>query len=327
MLTMLCLGLTLVPSAHCQTQNIKIVSYSYYIDSAGDLDVVGEVQNVGSNTVNPIFLTGSVYSPDGVDQADSYTQVWVAYLTPQQEAPFLMTFPQPNNSPDGTWMSVDVSSIDLTVSEANATDSYQYPNLTITSSSGTVGNSGNFTGAYVVTGTIQNTGDQTAQNLTVVGAFYNSTGTVIAVGYTDYLTPASLAPSGTLSFQIAAFDLNQTQVSSSQKITSYSLLVQTEGPILQGTTPVTTSSPGTSSLVATSSPGASSSSTPSTTSSPSPGQTASNSTKPSNSPAIYVVVAIVIVVLAAIGAMLALRKRNSHMTVKEAKKARKKSMG
>ncbi len=51
-LTLVSLGLTLVPTVFSQTENIKIVSYSYYIDNLGYLDVVGEVQNVGPNTVD-----------------------------------------------------------------------------------------------------------------------------------------------------------------------------------------------------------------------------------------------------------------------------------
>ena len=97
-LTLLSLGLILVPSAHSQTQNVKILNYSYYLDSAGFLDVVGEIQNVGPNTVNPVVLAGSVYSADGTDQADSSTPAFVAYLAPQQKAPFYMEFLQPNNS-------------------------------------------------------------------------------------------------------------------------------------------------------------------------------------------------------------------------------------
>ena len=323
-LTLLSLGLTLVQHAYCQTQDINVVSYSYYIDSSGTLDVVGIVQNVGPNTVNPVFLTGSVYSPGGIDQSDSYTQVFVAYLAPQQEAPFDMTFPPPNSSPDGTWTTVDISSIVLTVAQANATDSYQYPNLTITSSSGTIGNNGDDNGAYLVNGVIQNTGSQTAQNLTVVGAFYNSTGTVIAVGYTDYLTPASLPPSGTLSFQIAAFDLNQSQVSSSQKITKYTLLVQAEGPILQGTAPIITPSSGsTTSTPTTSSTPSSTSSATSSTTSPTNSPSANSNTS-SNSAAIYAIV-IVLVLLAVVGTIIAFRKRKPHETIKETKKARKKS--
>ncbi len=310
-LTLLSLGLILVPRAFSQTQDIKIVSYSHYFDSNGDLIVVGEVQNVGPNTVNPVMLTGSVYS-NGVDQDDSYTQVWVSYLTPQQEAPFYMEFPSPYNSPDGTWASVLITNIALTVSQANATSSYQYPDLKITSSSGTIGTSGNYVGAYLVNGVIENTGTQTATNLTVVGAFFNSTGTVIAVGYTNYLTPTSLSPSGTLSFQIAALDLDQNSVAAPLKITKYSLLVQTEGPILQGAPIVTPSS--------SSSPSPSSSSLPSATP-----PKAVNSNSSSNAMAIYAIV-IVIVILAIAGTILVLSKRKPHETAKAAKEARKKSM-
>ena len=91
-----------------------------------------------------------------MDQADSYTQVWVQYLTPQQEAPFYMTFPAPNNSPDGTWGSVVIANVDFTVSSANATSSYQYPDLKVTSSSATIDSSADYDGAYLVNGTIKN---------------------------------------------------------------------------------------------------------------------------------------------------------------------------
>ena len=317
-LLMLSLGLTLTPNVLSQTQNIKIVSYSYYIDSLGYLDVVGEVQNVGPNTVNPVYLTGSIYSSSGTAESSSYCQVWVSYLEPQQEAPFYMEFQPPSST--GIWQSADISKIDLTVSIANATSSYQYPDLKITSSSGFINTTGDNNGAYMVTGIIQNTGSQTASNITVVGAFYNSTGTVVAVGYTNYLTPTSLAPSGTTSFEIGAFDLNQSQVSSAEKIKSYSLLVQTELPILQGTAPIVTPSPESSS-----SPSPSSSQSPSITSSPSPTQKAVNSNSSSNAAAIYVIV-IVIAILAIAGTILVLSKRKPHETVKTQKKARKNSM-
>ena len=231
------LSATLVPSAHSQTENVKIVSYSYYIDSSNFLNVVGEVQNVGSNTVDPVFLTGVVTAPDGQTQ-NSYTKVWVSDLVPGQKAPFDMIFyPLPNTN---GWFLDDVADISLTVAIANATSNYQYSDLAITSSSGAVGHSGDYSGAYVVNGVIKNTGTQAATNLTVVGTFFNSTGAVVAVGYTEYLTPKVLESSATMPFQIAAFDINQTNVPAAMKITKYSLLVQTEGPILQGTAPQAT---------------------------------------------------------------------------------------
>ncbi|MGD0072382.1 MAG: hypothetical protein ABSB71_12585 [Candidatus Bathyarchaeia archaeon] len=303
-LSLLSLGLTLIPNAFSQTQNIKIVNYSYYVDNMGILDVVGEIQNVGSNTVNPVYLTGSVYSSDGTDQSDSYCQVWVSYLAPQQKAPFYMEFYPPSST--GIWQPQDVSKIALTVSIANATSGYQYPDLKITSSSASIGSTGDYNGAYLVNGIIQNTGSQTATNITVVATFYNSTGTVVAVGYTNYLTPATLAPSGTpISFQVAALDLNQTVVPSGEKISSYSLLVQAQGPILQGTAPIVTPYQG-------------SGSSPSSSSSP----TDVNSNNASNPAVIYAIV-IVVVLIAVAGTVLMLRKRKPQETVKPEKKSKK----
>jgi hypothetical protein len=319
-LILLSLGLTLVPSAHSQPENIKIVSYSYYVDSSGFLEVVGEIQNMGTNTVASVILTGSVYSSDGTDQGDSRAQAWVAYLTPQQKAPFYMTFYSPNNSPNGPWSLGEVSNIKLTVSTADATSSYQYQDLKIKSSSATIGTSGDFSGAYTVNGIIQNTGSQTAQNLTVVGTFYNSTGAVVAVGYTNYLTPAFLSPSGTISFQVSAFDLNQTGITLGEKITSYSLLIQALGPILQGTAPVITSSP---------SPASSSS--PSLTSFPSSSPSVSQSpvANPTNSlkPELIYAIVVVVGILAVVGAILLLRKPKRQNTVKAAKSTKEDMVG
>ncbi len=337
-LTLLSIGLVSVPSVHSQTQNIKILTYSWYVDSTGFLEVVGEVQNVGPNTINPVILVGSVYSPDQTDLSDSYCQVYVAYLAPQQKAPFSMPFPPPSSSQDITgtgtgtqaWDPSQIGSVSLSVATANATTSYQYPDLTITSNSHTIGTSGDLRGAYLVNGKIENTGTQTATNLTVVASFYNSSGTVIAVGYTDWLTPASLDPSKTLNFQVAAFDLNETGASTANTVTSYYLLVQTQGPVLQGNTPIITPNPNSgssSSSSTTNSPTAAPTNSPSegTTSSPTTSSTpvnaGSHSNNASNTTTIYAIV-IVVVIAAVAGAILALRKRAPPKTVKQVKKSK-----
>ena len=298
-LTLLSLGLICMPSVHSQTQNIKVIDYSYYIDQTGTLDVVGEVQNIGSNTIDRVFLAGTVYSAGGVDQSDSYTQVWALYLAPEQKAPFYMPFPSPNNSFGGNWNSVQISNLEFAVYGANATSSYQYPDLTIISDSGSIGKSGNYKGVYLVSGVIQNTGSQTATNLTVVGTFYNSTGEVVAVGNTyenlgGYLT-STLAPLGKVSFQVPAFDLNQSLVPSSEKIYRYDLLVQAQGPLLQGTPPTVTSSP-------------KSSSSPTQTETP-------KSNTSSNTSTIYAI-AIVLVILAIVATIIALSRRKPPETAK-----------
>ncbi|MBT0159536.1 hypothetical protein G4O51_06090 [Candidatus Bathyarchaeota archaeon A05DMB-2] len=235
LLALASLGLVLVPNVSSQPENIKVVSYSYYVDNLGYFDVVGEVQNVGSNTIESVILSGTVYTSDGTAQAYSYpTNAWVKYLLPQQKAPFYMEFPpQTSVTGDLSWMSLGVDHVDFVINEANATSSYQYPDLAIVSSSGGV----DAEGTYWVTGTVKNTGSQTATNVRVIGTFYNASGTVVAVGYTNTLTPSYLSPSDIASFKVGAFDLNQTLIPSILKVSSYSLLIQAEGPVLSGVAP------------------------------------------------------------------------------------------
>jgi hypothetical protein len=143
-----------------------------------------------------------------------------------------------------------------------------------------------------VRGTVKNTGSQTATTIRVIGTFYNDQGTVVAVGYTDPLTPASLTPSSTASFKVGACDQNQTVVSSDQRISSYSLMVQTEEPILTVTAPPPSSS---------------------NSSSTTPSDASGSSTTPSDTiaPDTQLVAVIVIVVLGLAGVILVLNRRKS----------------
>ncbi len=318
-LSMLSLGLTLIPNVSSQTQNIKILCYTYYVDNQGYLDVVGEVQNIGANTVSPVFLTGAIYSPSGVDISPSYCQVWQLYLAPQQKAPFYMEFQAPQST--GVWQLSDIGNITLTPSIANATNSYQYSDFKVIDHSAAVGTSGDLNGAYMVSGTIQNVGTQTAYNITMAATFYNATGTVVAVGNTytpsDPWITGSLAPSATVDFQVGAFDLNQTIIPAWEKISSYSLIVQATAPVLQGTAVA-------DNYQSTGASSSSSGSSPTTTSS---AQATAKSKNSSIDTTIYVIViAVVILAVAVAVAPLVSRRSKPHETVKEAKKARKKSV-
>jgi hypothetical protein len=302
------LGLTLVPHVSSQPENIKVLSYSYYFDSIPFLDVVGEVQNMGPNTIDTVVLSGTIYTTDGEAVAFSLpTTVLVKYLLPQQKAPFYMEFPpEVSITKDYSWISVGIDHVEFTVNNAKATSSYQYPDLTVTSSSGAA----NAQGEYWVTGTVQNTGTQTATNVLIVATFYNASGTVVATGYTDQLTPTSLTPSSTTSFRVGAFDLNQTEVPSSLKIFSYTLLIQTEGPILTGTAPVSTPTP--TSPPSTTPP---SDSTPTPTGSPGSGDNGL-------APEIIYAIVVVIVILGLVGTWLLARKKKPQ-TKAQMKKKRK----
>ena len=213
-LALLSLSLTLVPYVSSNYysdqeqpigQYIQVSNYSYFIGQGGVLFVVGQVQNTGPYTFQSVYLAGSVYSTDGEDQRDSFTQVYVLYMLPQQKAPFEMAFASPNNSTDGTWHSILANNllqnVTLTPLQLTTTTGYEYPNLAITKSSSSIypttggSDSEDYGGAYMVSGEIKNTGSQTATNLTVSGTFYNSAGLVVAVGFTTFLTPENLGPS------------------------------------------------------------------------------------------------------------------------------------
>jgi hypothetical protein len=226
-----------------QAETIKVLSYSWYIDNLGIFDVVGEIQNTGSATLNPVVLNGTVYTKDGLVRAFSVPcVVYVNYMTPQQKAPFFMEFPsQGSTSMDGTagdlsWIT-DYDHVDFMVYKADPVDAYQYPDLKIQSSSAAV----DVNGTYWVSGSVQNTGSKTATNVRVIGTFFSSSGTVVAVGYSETLAPTSLNPSDTASFRVGAFDYDDSIVSPDRKISSYSVMVQTEEPILGGTAPANSS--------------------------------------------------------------------------------------
>lgn len=292
LLALMLFGFGLVRDARSQSDNLKVSNYSWYIDSVGGFDVVGEVQNVGSSTLNPVVIGGIVYTPDGTAQVWSNPcVVYVNYMLPQQKAPFLMEFP----SSDLSWLSQGVDHISFQVIQANVTDKYQYQNLAITNSK----LAADAEGVYWVTGTVQNTGTQTATNVRVTATFYNASGTVVAVGYSD--PPTNLNPSGSASFKAGAFDVNKTETSVERQISSCSLLVQTEGPLLSGTAPAPSSS------------SSNSSSTSSSPSTPSASSTDSSSNGGSSNPSPpyerYVVIVVIVVIV--IGALLAFKRRKS----------------
>jgi hypothetical protein len=139
----------------------------------------------------------------------------------------------------------DVTSLEVTVLDADTTDNYQYQGLTVTSQSTSIGNTADDNGVYWVSGTLKNTGSETAGNLRVFGTFYNSAGQVVAVGGYDgtEVLVASLAPGASKDFKFGAYDINQTSVPTEYKIATYTLLVQADSPTPTGTPPTVTPYP------------------------------------------------------------------------------------
>jgi hypothetical protein len=222
------LALTVAPGANAQAANVKVVSYSYYFDSAGYLDLVGEVQNVGSSTVANVTLYASITGSAG-SSVQQYSQILATYLLPGDKSPFYIEIHSQTGT-YGVWDGGAVADVTLTVANAPIVNQYQYQEVSISNKV-----SGNFNDVFWANGTLTNTGTQTAGKVAVLGTFYNSAGKVVAVGWSQITS--TIAPGASTKFSTPAFDQNQSAVSQDQKIASYKLLVDLKSPIRTGASP------------------------------------------------------------------------------------------
>jgi len=248
------------PRVKAQTTSAKVLSYSWYISPSntqlaqyvGDIIAVGEVENTGTTALGTVSVAGLAYNSTDNAICSAYAAlIGVPELLPGQKAPFYMDFfPQPGVSDitDPNWAN-SVTNVTVQLGAQVATNQTLYTGLTIPA--GSVNHYIN-SGAYTVTGTVENSGDQTVGNVWVLVTYYNSAGTVVAMNCTDFLgTAGSLTPGNGETFTAVPTD-NTAKLSS--QITNYSMLVEydpytvssaTPTPIAQGTstpTPTSTSS-------------------------------------------------------------------------------------
>ena len=225
------LCMTLIPNVFSQPENVRVLSYSWYIDiSSGDyVVVVGEVQNVGPNIIDYVKVIGTFYASDGTPLAGNSVRSLTTQILPQQKAPFYMIVTIYDSNTGYSWDPQSIDHLNISVDRAEPTESSQYQGLEISSHESSTDAYGN----YMVTGVVKNTGTQSTTQASVVATFYNSTGSVVAVG-TSYLTPSSIAPGSTASFKIYP----NAYLAVAGQVSSYSLLIQT-----QNTTPSATPTP------------------------------------------------------------------------------------
>ena len=116
----------------------------------GDLIVVGEVQNVGTSTIQSVVVIGWVYDTNNNEMAETTVPVYGGYyLLPGQKAPFYMDFtPYNSNDPTGTdqdWIP-DIGNISVTPIDVVNYNQTGYSGLTIpTNSVSASDSSGNYT--------------------------------------------------------------------------------------------------------------------------------------------------------------------------------------
>ena len=223
-----------VPTVCSQSTNVEVLSYSWYISSSQNFAaVIGEFQNVGQQNIEFVALTGYVDTFNEDDGAWASNTGYSSEILPQQKVPFVLYFfSDESYSGSFDWRSANFNNMWFEVILSDETENYQYPNLEIVDDSSKIETDGTFT----VTGNIKNTGNEPTGKLWVVATFYNSSGSVVATGFSDYLTPDILEAGQTASFTVNTVDavpnLTNEMRLLAYKITDYSLLIQTEAPII-----------------------------------------------------------------------------------------------
>ena len=219
---------TYLPISTAQNQDFKVLNYSWYTSpTTGYFVVVGELQNIGSKVYGNAIIRGLVYTVDGVEQAtETYSLVCASILEPNDTAPFYMEYTGVTSVMGNlSWVDIGVDYIEFNIF-GTETQSQKYTGVEIKAHTGFADQAG----TYTVTAVLWNNGDLYPENVWIVGSFYDSSGTVIAIGYSNYLMPKYMAPDSTATINFSPKD---PAVQVGQRIASYNIQVLTAGQILE----------------------------------------------------------------------------------------------
>lgn len=171
---------------------VSIVNHQGYIDFSGYYQVVGEVINNGDTPAKNVYVKTTFASTEGADEDEMETQIHV--ILPGRKAPFAGTA----GAAGSTVSSYTVELMDLTMSAEDLPKV-----LSIVSSSSEL----NMIQNMMITGTVKNTGTETATYSRVYATVYDGpsgAGNVVAVtGCTAQ--PYNLDAGQTGNFQMAFF--------------------------------------------------------------------------------------------------------------------------
>jgi hypothetical protein len=194
-----------LPSAWAQ---VSVINDQKYIGDESVFHIVGEVENTSFVPLNQITIAATFYSSDGKILDTKNTDSILETIMPGKKSPFDLIINE-------RWMSeIDHYSLDI---KYTPTD-HKTESLEVLSSHARLDMIDNF----VISGTIVNHDEKTANNIVVVATLYDRDGKVVATSKTytkpDYLKSGAEAP-----FLLSVSDKSQTR-----KISDYSLTVESE---------------------------------------------------------------------------------------------------
>jgi hypothetical protein len=180
---------------------LVILSHSTYTDNSGYFRLVGEVENVCQTNTWKNKVIATFYDEQGVSNLTAWCYCYVDIIEPGDVSPFEIILPSP---PDGVGYAL--------TTECQATDTEANEEMAPSELEAMT----DADGYYVVTGWVTNTSVGPIDVVMIIGSFYDSEETVVAVGvaFAD-VTP--LQPDDTASFTM------MIDPSISSKISAYTL--------------------------------------------------------------------------------------------------------
>ena len=187
---------------------VSVVNDQEYVGDDGVFHIVGEIQNDSGVPFNQVVVSATLYSEDDQILGTAKASTILETIMPDSKGPFDLLFV------DKSATLIDRYTLDL---EYKPTDQKTQV-LEVTSSDSKQGIVGNF----IITGTVANHGDITANIVIVIATLYDRDGNVVAVGKA-YPEPGYLGTGEETPFAISIPDREQ-----SKKAIDYSLTVESE---------------------------------------------------------------------------------------------------
>ena len=202
-------GKEVTPPPDDKQAPIIFTSKRGYISQAGCPTIVGEVKNVSSSSNRDILITASFYCSKGKEigaeenmaAISGYTEIEI--LAPGEVSPFKVGLSLKELA---TLPNFDVDKIErykVEVTSYTATDEQLYTGFEIAQDKGEYIKS---KGHYTTAGSIRNTGNETVNEIKVIGTFYDKGDKIIEVASTYLEEP--LSPGDAAQFKITLTDKN-----------------------------------------------------------------------------------------------------------------------
>jgi hypothetical protein len=188
--------------AFATSNSLDIIHVSTWSTPAGVFFITGEVGNYGSTWASDVPVRALLKTSDGLGVAEATDFVMGYSIPPGGFAPFSLRFGQ-GQSALTTGYELSLGGADW---QPEASEPIVGQESLKWSDDSTVGSDGRL----LISGSVSNSGSEMVRNVRAVVTIFDTTGNVIAAGFTD-VTP-SLAPNASADFNIAIPEIGGTPV-------------------------------------------------------------------------------------------------------------------